>query len=90
MSHTGGYGPLDFPLSNFRIKDRLPIEIFITGDLVCCPAAAKLGSGRIIEIDPDGRLAKVDWDNGRIGWWYLVELQRVQRSDPIHKGRRIV
>lgn len=56
-------------------EDMRPKEEFHTGDKVCCPCVKRLGAGVVVEIDPDVRLARVNWQGGYLGWWYLKDLK---------------
>lgn len=38
------------------------------------PACRYLKLGQVMDIDVDGRLAKVAWMSGLQGWWYLKDL----------------
>lgn len=55
------------------VSDMLPREVFLVGDKVSCPGG-ECGTGIIVDIDPDYRLARVEWRKGKIGWWYLKDL----------------
>lgn len=56
-----------------NISDMRARQDFRVGDRVICPGG-ECGTGTIVEIDPDYRLARVMWPKGKIGWWYLKDL----------------
>ncbi|HPS41353.1 MAG TPA: hypothetical protein PK040_02030 [Anaerolineaceae bacterium] len=75
MKRNMGYGGNEGSgLECMKISDMLPREEFHTGDRVCCPCVKRLGTGVVVEIDPDIRLARVNWAGGYFGWWYLKDL----------------
>ncbi len=43
------------------------------GDPVRVRGRQDLGTGRVIDLEPDGRLVKCEFDN-REGWWKRVDL----------------
>ena len=61
-------------IANLRLTDMRPKEQFTRGDQV--RVSGREISGRIVEIDPDGRLAKLDTMRG-IGWWYLKDVVKI-------------
>ena len=56
-----------------NISDMRARQDFEVGDRVICPGG-ECGTGVIVMIDPDYRLARVMWSKGKIGWWYLKDL----------------
>lgn len=64
-----------------NISDMRAREAFQEGDRVRCPGG-ECGTGRIVGIDPDYRLARVEWPRGRVGWWYLKDLVRKNALTP--------
>jgi hypothetical protein len=71
------------------ISDMRAGESFQVGDRVSCPGG-ECGSGIIVRIDPDYRLARVEWPKGKIGWWYLKDLTLTPAPLPRKRAREMV
>lgn len=73
MREWGTFTPKISPLAHMQLTDMRPKEWFVIGDKV--KVIDRTIRGRIIEIDPDGRLAKLETGTGHHGWWYLKDLR---------------
>ena len=88
MNEDSGVGVF---LSGNRISDMRPKEVFACVAVVrlqCDPchgcrverfggkrACDVLRNGKVLEIDADERLAFVQWEGEKRGWWYLKDLK---------------
>lgn len=79
MIPNTGYGEASSSgMETIRFSDMHPRELFTRGCVVCLPGAAGFERGLLADIDPDNRLGQVMWKGGKIGWWYLKDLKKVE------------